>query len=60
LRPKFRNQGYFILKGGYLIPALGILACLWLMLQVSWTSIWLTAVLIGVGTALYWLGKFQK
>jgi amino acid transporter len=60
LRPRFRDQGYFILKGGYLIPALGILACLWLMLQVSWTSIWLTAVLIGVGTALYWLGKSQK
>lgn len=60
LRPRFRDQGYFILKGGYLIPILGILACLWLMLQVSWTSIWLTAVLIGIGTGLYWLGKYQK
>lgn len=60
LRPRFRGKGVFILKGGYLIPALGILACLWLMLQVSWTSVWLTAVLIAIGTGLYWLGKSQN
>ncbi len=60
LRPKFKAQSPFILRGGYLIPILGILACLWLMIQVSWTSIWLTAVLIVIGTILYWLGKDQK
>lgn len=60
LRPRFKGKGVFTLKGGYLIPALGILACLWLMLQVSWTSIWLTAVLIAIGTGLYWLGKSQN
>lgn len=60
LRPRFKGKGVFTLKGGYLIPALGILACLWLMLQVSWTSIWLTGVLIAIGTGLYWLGKSQN
>lgn len=60
LRPRFIGKGFFILKGGYLIPVLGILACLWLMLQVSWTSIWLTAVLIAVGTVLFFLGKAQS
>lgn len=60
LRPRFKTQSPFILKGGYLIPILGILACLWLMIQVSWTSVWLTAVLIIIGSALYWLGKSQS
>ncbi|WP_026950457.1 APC family permease [Algoriphagus mannitolivorans] len=60
LRPKYQSAGRFILKGGYLIPVLGILACLWLMLQVSWTSIWLTAILVGIGTGLYWVGKNGK
>lgn len=60
LRPRFKGKEVFILKGGYLIPVLGIVACLWLMLQVSWTSIWLTAVLIAIGTGLYWLGKSQN
>ncbi|TDQ18289.1 amino acid/polyamine/organocation transporter (APC superfamily) [Algoriphagus boseongensis] len=57
LRPRFKGAGRFILKGGYIVPILGILACLWLMLQVSFTSVWLTAVLLGIGTALYWIGK---
>ncbi|MEX0722649.1 MAG: APC family permease [Gracilimonas sp.] len=59
LRPKFRGEGRFILKGGYVIPALGILACLWLMLQVSFNSIWLTSLFIAIGTGLYWLGRRQ-
>lgn len=59
LRPRFKDQSPFILKGGILIPILGILACLWLMIQVSWTSVWLTAVLIIIGSILYWLGKRQ-
>jgi amino acid transporter len=60
LRPRFKNEGRFILKAGYTIPALGILACLWLMLQVSAQSIWMTAIFIAVGTGLYWLGKMQN
>jgi len=59
LRPKFRGEGRFILKGGYVIPALGILACLWLMLQVSFNSIWLTGLFIAIGTGLYFIGRRQ-
>lgn len=60
LRPQFRGPGRFILKGGYIIPVLGILACLWLMLQVSERSIWMTALFIGIGSGLYWIGRKGK
>jgi amino acid transporter len=60
LRPQFRGAGRFILKGGYLIPVLGIGACLWLMLQVSSQSIWMTAIFVGIGTLLFWIGKKQR
>jgi amino acid transporter len=60
LRPQFRGEGRFILKGGYLIPVLGIGACLWLMLQVSSQSIWMTAIFVGIGSFLYWVGKRQS
>lgn len=59
LRSQFQGPGKFILSGGYIIPVLGILACLWLMLQVSERSIWMTAIFIGIGTGLYWVGKRQ-
>ena len=59
LRPQFRGEGRFILKGGYLIPVLGIGACLWLMLQVSSQSIWMTAIFVGIGSLLFWVGKKQ-
>ena len=57
LRPQFRGEGRFILKGGYLIPILGIAACVWLMMQVSERSIWMTAIFVGIGTLLFWIGK---
>lgn len=60
LRSQFRGEGRFILKGGYLIPILGIGACLWLMLQVSERSIWMTAIFIGIGSLMYWVGKRQS
>jgi amino acid transporter len=60
LRPQFRGEGRFILKGGYAIPVLGIAACVWLMLQVSERSIWMTAIFVGVGSILYWVGKRQS
>jgi amino acid transporter len=59
LRPRFRGAGRFILKGGYTIPVLGIGACLWLMLQVSEQSIWMTAIFVGIGSLLFWIGKKQ-
>ncbi len=57
LRPRFKGPGRFVLKGGYLVPVLGILACIWLMFQVSFTSIWMTAVMIAIGTGLYLWGR---
>lgn len=60
LRPQFLGEGKFILKGGHLIPVLGIGACLWLMLQVSSQSIWMTAIFVGIGSLLYWIGKRQS
>ena len=57
LRARFIGEGRFILKGGFAVPILGILACLWLMLQVSERSIWMTALFIGIGSGLYWLGR---
>jgi len=60
LRPQFRGEGRFILRGGYAIPVLGIAACLWLMLQVSERSIWMTAIFVGIGSILYWVGKRQS
>tara|TARA_R100000388_G_C7244612_1_gene164005 strand:- start:1582 stop:2886 length:1305 start_codon:yes stop_codon:yes gene_type:complete len=60
LRPRFRGEDRFILKGGYLIPALGILACIWLMFQVSFNSIWMTALFIAIGSGFYWLGKRES
>jgi amino acid transporter len=59
LRPQFRGAGRFILKGGYLIPISGIAACLWLMMQVSERSIWMTAIFVGIGSLLFWIGKKQ-
>jgi len=60
LRPKFTGTKGFTIKGGILIPALGILACIWLMFQVTFTSIWLTAAFIAGGTFLYWLGRREN
>lgn len=60
LRPQFRGEGRFILKGGYAIPVLGIGACLWLMWQVSSQSIWMTALFVGIGSFLFWIGKKQN
>ncbi len=59
LRSQFRGEGRFILKGGYLIPILGITACVWLMMQVSERSIWMTAIFVGIGSLLFWIGKKQ-
>ncbi len=59
LRSQFRGEGRFILKGGYFIPILGIGACVWLMLQVSSQSIWMTAIFVGIGSLLFWIGKKQ-
>jgi len=57
LRPKYQSEENFSLKGGYTIPILGILACGWLMLQVSSTNIWMTTLFIAIGTGLYLVAR---
>ncbi|MCG8373340.1 MAG: APC family permease [Balneolales bacterium] len=60
LRPRYQAEDNFTLKGGYLIPILGILSCLWLMLQVSSTNIWMTTLFIAIGTGLYWVARRKE
>jgi amino acid transporter len=60
LRKKLNEKSPFRLKGGVTIPALGIAACIWLMLQVSFNSIWLTALFIVIGTLLYLMARRQN
>lgn len=60
LRPQFKNREQSFTPGGWFVPLLGIAACIWLMFQVTFTSIWLTGVFIAAGTGLYWLGRRDK
>ena len=57
LRTKYQSNTTFTLKWGYSIPILGIIACIWLMFQVSFTNIWMTLLFILIGSGLYWMGK---
>ncbi len=57
LRPIYKSEDNFSLKGGYIIPILGILACVWLMFQVSLTNIWMTALFIAIGTGFYLIAR---
>ncbi len=57
LRTKYQSNTTFTLKWGYSIPILGIIACIWLMFQVSFTNIWMTLLFILIGSGLYWIGK---
>ncbi|WP_213997703.1 APC family permease [Arsukibacterium sp.] len=59
LRPKLANSSSFILPLGYTIPLLGIAACVWLALQVSLSSVLATASFVLLGTALYFLARWQ-
>ncbi len=59
LRPKLATATSFVLPGGYLIPLLGIAACIWLALQVSLSSVIATSCFILLGTLLYLLARWQ-
>jgi amino acid transporter len=59
LRPKLANADSFVLPLGYAIPLLGIAACVWLALQVSWSAILATSLFVLLGTALYFLARHQ-
>jgi len=45
------------LPGGFAIPAAGLAICLWLMLQVRWEAVWKTALLVTLGSLLYWAAR---
>ncbi len=45
------------LPGGFAIPAAGLAICVWLMLQVRWEAVWKTALLVALGSALYWAAR---
>jgi amino acid transporter len=59
LRPKLANSSSFVLPLGYTIPLLGIAACIWLAMQVSWSSVLATALFVILGTVLYFLARWQ-
>ncbi|MGP9799467.1 APC family permease [Rheinheimera sp. NSM] len=59
LRPKLANADSFVLPLGYLFPLLGIAACVWLALQVSWSAILATSLFVLLGSALYFLARHQ-
>jgi amino acid transporter len=45
------------LPGGYVIPGAAALVCVALLVQVSWDSVWHTAIYLAVGSALYALAR---
>ncbi len=45
------------LPGGLLIPAIAFVLCGWLVLQVEFTAAWQAAVLIGVGSVLFFVSR---
>ncbi|HAW94544.1 TPA: cationic amino acid transporter [Candidatus Azambacteria bacterium] len=59
LRPKLAVSNSFVLPLGYTIPLLGLAACGWLALQVSLSSVIATALFVLLGTALYFLARWQ-
>jgi amino acid transporter len=60
LRPKLAGSDSFVLPLGYSIPLLGFAACIWLATQVSVSSILATGLFVLLGTALYFVAKWQN
>jgi len=48
------------LKGGYTIPAVGLIICLWLLMQSKAESWIAVSILIAIGAVLYWIEKKAK
>ncbi|MDX1455899.1 MAG: APC family permease [Gammaproteobacteria bacterium] len=57
LRRQHEGAAAFRMKGGLLVPALGILGCLGLLVQVSRDSLLVTLMFAIFGTLLYWLAQ---
>lgn len=60
LRKQLASDASFVLPGGYSIPILGLAACVWLGLQVSWSSVIATCAFVLLGCLLFWLAKQAK
>lgn len=60
LRPKLADHNSFVLPLGYCIPVLGIAACVWLATQVSLSSVLATSLFVLLGTALYFIARWQN
>lgn len=60
LRPKRATSDSFVLPWGYLIPVLGITACVWLMLNASWHAVALTAGFVAFGAGLYGFERWRR
>ena len=50
----------FRLKGGYLVPGIALLICLWLLAQSKQESWIAVAILLGIGRAFYGLEMWIK
>jgi len=60
VRASHRAAGGFVLPLGPLIPLLGILACIWLMLNSNWHSVLLTAIFVVLGALLYVIERRRR
>ncbi len=47
----------FSLPGGWLIPGLAIVICIWLLMQTTWYGAFVTFCLLAVGSLLYYLKR---
>lgn len=52
-----KTEGQFRLRGGYLVPAIALLLCLWLITFASMTAWLTTAAFFTLGSALYLLSS---
>ncbi len=58
LKRRFGHEAQAMrLPGGFLVPALGLAICTWLMLQVKFEAVWKTAALMALGTLLYVIAR---
>lgn len=59
LRTRLADDGSagFRLPGGWLIPVIAFAACGLLLIQISLQSVLATALVLAIGTAIYWLAR---
>jgi amino acid transporter len=61
LRRKFGEpEGFYKLPGGYAIPIVAFGVCLWLLTQVDWISLAITAGFVAAGGLLFGLARWSR